>query len=150
MIKCFYKVKLLSTVIIAILVVALYMLFEVVSSLKHEADLVITQTEKTAYENKEKELKNYVSLAFETVESYYERTAKDKVKSEVEDYITEQSGFLFSIIEAEYEKNKNILSEQALKERIKSIIENTRYGTSGYFWVNDFNYKMVMHPIKKN
>jgi len=143
------KVKLLSTVIIAILVVALYMLFEVVSSLKHEADLVITQTEKTAYENKEKELKNYVSLAFETVESYYERTAKDKVKSEVEDYITEQSGFLFSIIEAEYEKNKNILSEQALKERIKSIIENTRYGTSGYFWVNDFNYKMVMHPIKK-
>ncbi|AXH12689.1 methyl-accepting chemotaxis protein [Halarcobacter bivalviorum] len=143
------KVKLLSTVIIAILVVAFYMLFELISSLKHEAQIVTTQTEKTAYENKEQELKNYVSLAFETVESYYERTSKEKVKSEVESYITEQSGFLFSIIEAEYEKNKNILSEQALKEKIMSIVESTRYGTSGYFWINDFNYKMVMHPIKK-
>ncbi|RXK08123.1 methyl-accepting chemotaxis protein [Halarcobacter bivalviorum] len=143
------KVKLLSTVIIAILVVAFYMLFELISSLKHEAQIVTAQTEKTAYENKEQELKNYVSLAFETVESYYERTSKEKVKSEVESYITEQSGFLFSIIEAEYEKNKNILSEQALKEKIMSIVESTRYGTSGYFWINDFNYKMVMHPIKK-
>ncbi|RXJ88908.1 chemotaxis protein [Arcobacter sp. CECT 8983] len=143
------KVKLLSTVIIAILIVALYMLFEVVSSLKNTSTLVVNQTEKTAYANKEKELKHYVSLAFKTVESYYERTSKDKVKSEVEDYITEQSGFLFSIIEAEYEKNKNILSEQELKKRIKSIVEDTRYGTSGYFWINDFDYKMVMHPIKK-
>ena len=144
------KVKLLSTVIIAILTVAFYMLFELIYSLKHEAKLVIEQTEKTAYNNKEVELKNYVSLAYKTAESYYERTSKEKVKNEVENYITEQSGFLFSIIEAEYEKNKNILSEKALKEKIKSIVESTRYGTSGYFWINDFDYKMVMHPIKKD
>nr|WP_233736957.1 cache domain-containing protein [Halarcobacter anaerophilus] len=29
------------------------------------------------------------------------------------------------------------------------MVSSTRYGKSGYFWINDFNYKMIMHPIKK-
>ena len=40
-------------------------------------------------------------------------------------------------------------SEYEIKELIKDIIEETRYGKDGYFWINNFNYKMIMHPIKK-
>ncbi|XOB61201.1 methyl-accepting chemotaxis protein [Campylobacterota bacterium DY0563] len=142
------KVKLLSTVIGSIVLIGLIMLVEMTSTINGEVDLILDDSEQTAYKTKEKELENYVSLAFKTVESYYARTSKEKIKNEVKHYIEEQTDFLFSIINAEYEKNKGILSENELKDRIKSIIASTRYGTSGYFWINDFNYKMVMHPIK--
>ncbi len=143
------KAKLLSTVIGLIVLIGLTMLVEMTSTINSEVDLILDDSEKTAYKAKEKELENYVSLAFKTVESYYERTSKEKIKIEVKNYIEEQSDFLFSIINAEYEKNKNVLSENELKNRIESIIASTRYGKSGYFWINDFNYKMVMHPIKR-
>jgi methyl-accepting chemotaxis protein len=142
------KVKLLSTVIGSIIIVAIVMMLQSISSLKYEAEIIIEESSSAAYKAKEAELKNYISLAYKTVESYYERTDKSRIKNEVKGYIEEQSDFMFSIINSEYEKNKDILSEEELKQRIKSIISSTRYGKSGYFWINDFNYKMVMHPIK--
>jgi len=36
-----------------------------------------------------------------------------------------------------------MVQKRALKD-----IEALRYGKSGYFWINDINYKMIMHPIK--
>jgi len=144
------KAKLLITVIGAIIFVAGILSFQSILSVEHEAEIVIKESTDAAYKAKEKELKNYVSLAYKTVESYYARTAKDKIKEEVKSYINEQADFLFSIITSEYEKNKDILPPEELKKRIKSIIASTRYGKSGYFWINDFDYKMVMHPIKKS
>ncbi|MGB6328588.1 MAG: cache domain-containing protein [Halarcobacter sp.] len=143
------KFKLLTTLVASIVIVALAILFESIYSMKEQARNTLEETKKLSYETKEKELKNYVSLAYKTVESYYARTSKDKIKEEVKNYIKEQSDFLFSIITSEYEKNKNLMNEEELKLRIKAIVEATRYGKSGYFWINDFDYKMVMHPIKK-
>ena len=55
--------------------------------------------------------------------------------------------FLFSILEAEYEKNKNILSKDALQERLKDIVNATRYSKTGYFWINDLDAVVLIHPI---
>ena len=142
------KAKLLLIVISSIVVVSVAMLIQSVVSLQETSDVVVEKFEKEAYKTKEEELKNYVSLAIATLESYHERTSKDKIKHEVEAYIEEQMNFMFSIIEAEYNEYKNILPPEKLKERIKKIIQSTRYAQSGYFWINDFDYKMVMHPIK--
>ena len=108
----------------------------------------INRYKEESYAKKELELKNYVSLAMKTVESYHERTAIDKIKVEVQDDLKKQTNFLFSILESEYIKLKDVLSEDALKQRLKSIVDATRYGDSGYFWVNDTNAVMVIHPIK--
>lgn len=143
------KAKLLLIVISSIVVVSVAMLIQSVVSLQETSDVVVEKFEKEAYKTKEEELKNYVSLAMATLESYHKRTSKDKIKHEVEKYIEEQMNFMFSIIEAEYNEYKNILPPEKLKERIKKIIQSTRYAQSGYFWINDFNYKMVMHPIKE-
>ena len=35
-----------------------------------------------------------------------------------------------------------------IKKEVLQNIKELRFGKSGYFWVNDMNYKMVMHPIK--
>ncbi|WP_177202008.1 methyl-accepting chemotaxis protein [Hydrogenimonas thermophila] len=101
------------------------------------------------YTARKEELSNYTSIAMNIVKSYYERTSKDKLENEVKEYITEQSDFLFSIIEKQYEMYKDKLSKKELKKLIIATVNATRYGEAGYFWINDFNYKMVMHPIKK-
>jgi len=100
---------------------------------------------KNAYETKEKELQNYVSVAIKSIESYYDRTAPEKIKKEVSQELKNETDFLFSIIENHYKKNKNSLN---VEEEIKSIVNATRYGKNGYFWINDLDAIIIDHPIK--
>ena len=43
---------------------------------------------------------------------------------------------------------KNVLTEDEAKTQALKSIEASRYSGSEYFWINDFNPTMVMHPIK--
>ncbi|WP_216658201.1 methyl-accepting chemotaxis protein [Arcobacter acticola] len=133
---------------ITIIVVSLSVTIDSLYSINKLSNENINRYKEESYAKKELELKNYVSLAMKTVESYHERTAIDKIKVEVQDDLKKQTNFLFSILESEYIKLKDVLSEDALKQRLKSIVDATRYGDSGYFWVNDTNAVMVIHPIK--
>ncbi len=142
------KVKLLSTVIGSIVLVAVIMLFESINTMKNEAKSTSELTAKSAYKAKENELRNYVSLAYKTVESYYERTAEDKIQEEVEGYLREQTDYIFSILEGEYNKYKNTLSNDEMKKRLKSILNDARFGKSGYFFVYDPNGVCVSLPPK--
>ena len=142
------KVKLLSTVIGSIILVAVVMLTQSIISLNNTSEKIITKSSNAAFHAKEKELKNYISLAYKTLESYHARTAKDKVKVEVQKYLKEQTEFIYSIINGEYKRYKDIYSEDELKDRIIGIVNSTRYGKNGYFWINDLDTKMITHPIK--
>ena len=142
------KGKLLFLSLITIIVVSLAIAINSIYSINKLSEENINRYKEEAYAKKEQELKNYVSLAMKTVEAYNERTAIEKVKIEVQDDLKKQTNFLFSILESEYIKLKDVLSEDALKQRLKSIVDATRYGDSGYFWVNDTNAVMVIHPIK--
>ncbi len=128
------KIKLLLSVIGAILTVALITEINSIITLKKETNYIIDKTENNAYKAKEKELENYVSLAYKTIESYHKRTSKDKIQKEVEEYLKEQTDYLFSIINSEYQKNKDILSKEELFKRIKDIIDATKFGKNGYFF----------------
>jgi methyl-accepting chemotaxis protein len=108
----------------------------------------IKEFKKRAYDEKKKELQNYSDMAQRVIQSYYERSSKDKIQNEVRAYIDEQSDYMFSIINKQYEIYKDEMSEDDLKELIINIVKSSRYGRSGYIWINDFDYKMVMHPIK--
>ena len=142
------KGKLLLLSLITIIVVSLSIAISSIYSINKLSVENIDKYKKESYAKKEAELKNYVSLAMKTVEAFHKRTAIDKVKIEVQDDLKKQTNFLFSILESEYNKLKDVLSEEALKERLKSIIDATRYGESGYFWVNDTDAVIVVHPIK--
>ena len=142
------KGKLLLLSLITIIVVSLSITIDSLYSINKLSNENINRYKEESYAKKELELKNYVSLAMKTVESYHERTAINKIKVEVQDDLKKQTNFLFSILESEYIKLKDVLSEDALKQRLKSIVDATRYGDSGYFWVNDTNAVMVIHPIK--
>jgi len=55
----------------------------------------------------------------------------------------------FTIIEHFYSlQQQGSLSEEQAKKQALAVINNLRYDKNNYFWVNDFEPKMIMHPIK--
>ncbi len=141
------KAKVLILSLLTIIVISVAVAINSIYSIKKFSDNSIENFKNDAYAKKEEELKNYVSLAMKTVEAYHGRTSIDKIKIEVQEDLKLQTNFLFSILESEYEKLKGVLSEEALKQRLKTIVDATRYGKSGYFWINDTDAVIVIHPI---
>ncbi|MBP9490692.1 MAG: cache domain-containing protein [Aliarcobacter sp.] len=141
------KGKILILSLITIVVVSVAIAIASIYSIKEFSNKNIENFKNDAYAKKELELKNYVSLAVKTVEAYHSRTSIDKIKVEVQDQLKNQTNFLFSILESEYAKLKDSLSEEALKYRLKSIVDATRYGENGYFWINDTDSVIIVHPI---
>jgi methyl-accepting chemotaxis protein len=97
---------------------------------------------------KKEELINKMDLATHIIELYYKNSLPIYMKAVVEKDLKTQSEQLFSQLNNIYKQYKNILPQKELKQLLISIVKNARYGKNGYFWINDFNYKMVMHPIK--
>lgn len=65
-----------------------------------------------------------------------------EIKSEVQTVI--------AILQAEYDKcQSGELTEQEAKDEAKEIVRAMRYrdDDSGYFWIDDTDYNLVMHPI---
>ncbi|MBF0628091.1 MAG: bacteriohemerythrin [Magnetococcales bacterium] len=53
------------------------------------------------------------------------------------------------ILQTYYDKqSKGELTAAQAQDAAKSMVRNLRYGDNDYFWINDLNAKMVMHPIK--
>ena len=98
------KAKLLILSIATIVLISIIIAIDSIYSLKSFSSETIEKYKEEAYAKKEEELKNYVSLAMKTVEAYHQRTSVEKVKIEVEEEPKKQTMFLFSILEAEYEK----------------------------------------------
>ena len=142
------KGKMLVLSLVSIALVSISIAVSSIYSINKLSEENISKYKAESYAKKEAELKNYISLAMKTVEAYHRRTSLDKIKIEVQDDLKLQTNFLFSILESEYNKFKDTLSQEALQYRLKSIIDATRYGESGYFWVNDTNAVIVTHPIK--
>ena len=40
------------------------------------------------------------------------------------------------------------LTEAQAKEQATNVIKTMRYGKSGYFWINDYDATVLMHPLK--
>ena len=100
------KGKILFLSLVTIIVVSVAIAVDSIYSIKNFSSKNIENFKNEAYAKKEVELKNYVSLAIKTVEAYHSRTSVDKIKVEVQEQLKLQTNFLFSILEAEYEKSK--------------------------------------------
>ena len=112
------KAKLLSIVISSIVLVSIVILIESNLALYSTSESITNKYEKEAYSSKELELKNYVQIAIKTVEAFHKKAQNDP---------------------------DNL--EQYKQDAIKAI-EGIRYGKDGYYWINDSEPKMIMHPIK--
>lgn len=92
----------------------------------------------------------FLILSFSGVVGFYilpalttalENSAEQKLKN-----LTETS---YHVIEFYYSQaQKGAMTEGQAKEYAKQEIKSLRYEKEEYFWLNDYNAKMIMHPTK--
>ena len=72
------KVKLITIVIFTVLTVSIIEAIESIRSIQNLSKANIEEFEKDSYAQIEEELKNYTSIAIKSVDSFYQRTSKEK------------------------------------------------------------------------
>ncbi|MGB5866595.1 MAG: methyl-accepting chemotaxis protein, partial [Arcobacteraceae bacterium] len=111
------KSKLLIFVFITIVLVASSVVTSAIFALKDSTEHHIEYYTKAAYKNKEMSLRNNVSVAKDTIKSFYEKMQTEG------------------------------LSEEKAKALALNYIKNVRYSNNNYYWVKDLDAKMLMHPM---
>jgi len=142
------KARVQFIILLTIILLSVSFIVATVLSIGNITNSDIEKYRETAYAQKNDELKNYVSIAMKTIKSFYGRTAKDKIEKEVQKSLTEQTNFLFNVLNEEYRNNVKTMSKEDLQNHLKAIVKAARYGKSGYFWINDRTPRMIMHPLK--
>ncbi len=102
----------------------------------------------TIINNKKNELRNKVDMMKNILETYHDRANPKEMEKVVKNSLEKHSSQLFNLLNAIYEQDKNKISKIELQKKLMNIVKHSNYGKSGYFWINDMNYKMIMHPIK--
>jgi methyl-accepting chemotaxis protein len=139
------KAKLIVTINIIVFALALILISISIYDIKNTAEENIKIFEKKSYDSRKNELKSNTSIVLKTIEAFYLRTEKKRVKEEVKSKLTTQANMLNNILKEYYDKHKN---SKNIKSELIDIVKNSKYGKSGYFWINDLEPRMIMHPIK--
>lgn len=87
-------------------------------------------------------IKTTTTLAMTNYSSAMNEGYNSEIKSQVQSVIT--------VLQTEYDKYKaGELTLAEAKAGACKIVRNMRYGddASGYFWIDDTNYILVMHPV---
>jgi len=146
--KLSIKARLQLIILSSIFLISIVFTVQSIYDINRITDNNIKKYKEKAYKDKEVELKNYISISTKMIESFYKRTSKDKIEDEVKNRLKVQTNFLFSMIQREYEENKDSLTRNELEKHIIDAVKSAKYGKNGYFWINDTQPKMIMHPIK--
>lgn len=116
-----FKVTML--VVISLVLTAVVSTLVVVFLMKNEAVGRLEGIRAVMTREKVEALSDKVKIAHHVVNSFYEALQNDPEKADP------------AVI-------------KAYQEKAKTAIKKLRFGEDGYFWINDFAPKMVMHPIK--
>ena len=142
------KTKILLLIISSVVVISIASIAVSVTNIYSTTEKNIEAFKQNIMAEKKKDLMDKSEIVSKIIESHYKETLPQNMEQNVKDYLLQKSEILFNIINRFYQENKDKMSKAELEEKIKDIVRSARYGKSGYFWINDFNYKMVMHPIK--
>ena len=146
--KLSIKIRLQIIIFVTIAIVSVVLVMQSISNINDITEENIKAYKESAYENKQTELKGYVSLATKTIETYHKRTSKEAIEKEVATELKKQTDFIFTILEKEYKDNIDSMYDDEIKERLIAVVKAVRYGKNGYFWIQDKKPNMIMHPIK--
>jgi len=128
-----------------IVVLSIASIFISINQINNVTEENIAKFKETTLAQKKKELSDKAEIVYKIIESHYKETLPEEMERNAKDYLIQRADILFNILNTYYKENKN---NPNMKEKLKNLVRSARYGKSGYFWINDFNYKMVMHPIK--
>ena len=61
--------------------------------------------------------------------------------------VKEQVDNAYSLIQY-YHDQASVIGEEAAKQQALKAVAALRYGSGGYFWINDYQHTLLMHPLK--
>lgn len=150
--KITLKSKILLITIPLLIISVVFLSSMSIWSLKKNSEKEILEFEKNEIARIEKTLKNYVDVAYKSVESIYSDT-NDKTYlqniygSRLKDIIDVVSGYIDGQIE---NVERGLITESEARNNAKSFIGQLKYdGGTGYVWINDTTLpypRMVFHP----
>jgi len=144
------RIKILFIVAIAIFVTSLIFVLQSIHTIEAISQDNIEKFKEFSYKSEKEKLVYYSKMAYNIINSYYQKTSKDKIQKEAEKQHQRDTNYLFTIIEGIYTKYKDILDEDSLKQLIIDTVTSTRYDKNGYFWINNMKSIMVAHSINSN
>ena len=148
MIPSYFKSKIYLKTIIILSLMSFIFTFAVSLFIMPQIDNTINKLEN---ENVNLIFKNTINI----VNSEYNKIEKFKVKSleEHKKMLQETTNVAWSILNTKYQqyiRETNKDKQLEIKNDTLQIIKNLRYKEDGYFWINDFSLRMVMHPFQES
>ncbi len=140
--------KFMIILIGAIFTMSIFSLYNCITKINEVTEENIESFTRNIMSEKRSELKNEIDIAYRLIQAEYKKTLPENIQKTVENSLLKRSEILINILNKIYNKYNGKISEKKLKEKLKEIVKNARYGKSGYFWINDMDCNMVMHPIK--
>ena len=143
------KSKLIGIVISSIAVTVIFLSFILNYDLKNLEYVLSQNTKQELIDLEKHKLKSNVEMAISAIDGIIKHspTAAQIAKM--------KTSTLMNLINNYYKDNKDKLTQAQLKQNIKDIVKNFRYKiftnekkATGYFFINDFNGVIVMHPLK--
>ncbi len=131
-----------------IIILALVSSFVAVSKINSLTKNNIDNFKSAVIAQKKKDLKDKGEIIMGIIDSYYKKTSPQKMEQNIRASLDKRMDLLFNILNQTYNKDKFSKGDYQLKIDLENIVKSARYGKSGYFWINNFDYEMVMHPIK--
>ena len=94
------------------------------------------------------ELKNLTDTVWSIIQTKYEQSKPENLHN-----VLKQRGEMFKKnLTHFYNTNKDKMTTPQMKDAIKNYTKIYRHDSlnTGYFWINDFNATMIMHPISSH
>ena len=142
------KTKIFLIVIGIIFVFSAVYLAISINSIYKLRDANIERVKDVVLEEKKKALVEKADIAYKIIESFYKQALPQNMEKVVKNSLKQRMDILSNTINGFYQSYKNSYTQSQMEDILKNIVKHARYGKSGYFWINDMNYRMVMHPIK--
>lgn len=135
--------------IILISIISMFLMLLISSIVIFVTNVKDSETTLKKYKNelikyKKDELEFHTQIAFKAIEKFYNDSNDETIANTIKAIGEEFKKTLLNI----YEANRAKMSEDELKNLIIQVTKAYRYNDGiGYFWINDFEPKMIMHPI---
>jgi len=138
----FSSVSLLSAAILLITII----------NIVNVQKIINTEIESFAIESmklKKEKLQNIVLVAHQAMSDFYNRTVDlERLKEETGKTIKPYTDLAYSEIELYYQMFLDgKISEREAQKRAMEAVGAMRFGSDGYFWIQNYEPRMIMHPI---
>ena len=109
---------------------------------------VSAEREKRLIHNEKDTLADIVSVAYSTLEMFYNESRNvERLKEMKSAELKKIVETIYSQVSAYYKDNKDALTRQQIEDNIKYLVRNVRYDGDNYLWINDLKSVMIMHPV---